>query len=160
MNHNEMRKRLLPFLLAFASALVSYALADTFESKTWSNLAMIGLIDFTFLWMISIAKIDHDRKVFMCCVMSIMIAIFIIPYSIMSYLYVHSPGMVVDFTHNIMYGTFYPASVVTSFLLIVISMLPKGLIHGISKWTRINYHLGFFCHRVKINLYNINKSPR
>ena len=160
MNHNEIRKRLLPFLLAFTSALVSYALTDAFESKTWSNLAMIGLIDFTFLWMISIVKIDHDRKVFMCCVISIMIVIFTIPYSIISYLYIHSPGVVVDFTHNIMYEIFHPASVVTSFLLIIISVLPKGIIHGISNRTRINYHLGFFCHRVKISLYNSKKGSR
>ncbi len=159
MNHNEIRKRLLPFLLALSSGLVSYALADTFDLKTWSNIAMIGLIDFTFFWMIGSAKIDHDRKIFMCCVLAIMMAIFTIPYSIISYIYVHSDSVMMDLTHNIMYETFYPASVVTSFLLIVISMLPKGLIHGISKYTRINYHLGFFCHRVKINIYNINKGP-
>jgi len=90
MNHDKIIKRLLPLLLALGSAFVSYALAGTFEVKTWSNLAMICLIDFMFLWMMMNAKIDREKKIFMCCVISIMIALFTIPYSIMSYIYVHS----------------------------------------------------------------------
>jgi len=160
MNHDKIRKRLLPLLLALGSAFVSYALADTFENKTWSNIAMICLIDFTFLWMMMTAKIDQDKKIFMCCVLSIMIAVFTMPYSIVSYIYVHSDIAAINFIHNAMFEIFYPASVITSFLLIVISVLPKGLIHGISKRTRINYHLGFFCHRLKINLYNSKKGPQ
>ncbi len=160
MNHDKIRDRLLPLLLALASSLVSYALVDTFEIKTWSNLAMICLIDFTFLWLIMAAKINNDKKVMMCCVISIMITVFTMPFSIISYIYVNSDIVAIDFIHNIMFESFYPASVITSLLLIVISMLPEGIVHGISKRTGINCYLGFFCHRIKVNLYDSKKGSR
>ena len=123
-----------PLFIAMISWGVGWVLAEIFQVRTWSNLAMLGLNDFFFFWLISsirIVKINYIKRRYMCSILALSL-MYIIPFSIVTYVFEYSSYDFIVPIQSVMISSFATVSLVLSLLLIGISITPQVILNGIN----------------------------
>lgn len=123
-----------PLIIALISWAVGWSLAEIFEVRSWSNIAMFGLNDMFFFWLISsirIVKINYIKRRYMCSILAISL-IYIIPFSVVTYIFEYSTFDFIVPIQSVMMSSFVTVSLVLSLLLITVSITPQVILNGIN----------------------------
>lgn len=122
----------MALLIALLSCITSIALAFVLEDVTWQILVLVANIDIFFFWWISVSRIDYVVRQHMCWILAISI-FFSIFWSLITFLYTANTHPFINLVFDNLEN--YPSmlGLVLTILLIVVSIMPKGLLYGFSR---------------------------
>jgi len=147
-------------LLVIAFSALSYLVSEASTSRTWANILILGSIELFFFYLISVWKMNLNKKRFMCCILALQFSLYTTTYSLLTWGYIKFKIDIIDTLHGLVHDAYGPVSLIVCSLLLIVAACPEGMINGLSRILRVNYYLSVLNDRFGVYMFSIEKDAQ